>query len=532
MHGATGHPADPALPVDTLERDYRLLAAYGEEVISRRSPDGRWLYVSPAVERVFGRDAAFTGGPEGASMVFPDDLERLRAAFAAAAAGEPQSLEYRGVHADGHTVWVDTRCCLAQDGSGEVITIARDISARKRLEQDLTQALEHARSAMAAKGDFLANMTHELRTPLTAIIGFSGILKEQGQLNGPDARRAELIHDASNTLLSVVNSVLDFSKLEAGGFDPELIAFSPSEMTRSMCALVADQARAKGLDFNLRMEGSAEPLLGDAPRLGQVLLNFLSNAIKFTQQGGVEVTLSQGGEGAARRLRLAVRDSGIGIPAADVGHVFGRFTQADASVSRRFGGTGLGLAIAKRVIEHMGGSIGAQSQPGQGSTFWFELDLTVAEAPSEVSQASEPVEQADTGRPPRLLVVEDNAVNRELLSALLEAIGAEVYMAFNGVEAIEMMQAMRFDLVLMDMQMPVMDGLTATARIRSFYDAEAAATPIIAMTANVLPEQVERCKAAGMNDHVGKPIEPAKLFGAIARWMAVSEERERKGVAA
>ncbi|MDB5429726.1 MAG: multi-sensor hybrid histidine kinase [Caulobacter sp.] len=510
------------------EFDYRMLADNGADVVSRRSADGRRLYISPSIERVLGITPEELLNDNAASYVHPDDMGVFRAALERLEAGDlGQTVDYRCIHRNGSIVWAETSFSRVTDGTDDIVSISRDITQRKQLELELMESAIQAEAAAAAKADFLANMTHELRTPLTAIIGFSDVLRRKGELAGSDARYVGLIHDASATLLSVVNSVLDFSKLEAGGFDPDASPFRAQAMARSMTALVDDQARAKGLTFDLKTDGADDLLLGDAPRLGQVLLNFLSNAIKFTQSGGVEVRVSQSGEGPIRRLRVEVRDSGIGIPEADVGLVFGRFTQADASVSRRFGGTGLGLAIAKRVIEHMGGAIGADSRPGQGSTFWFELDLPVAgaaAAPHE--QVMTAAETDDDGRPPRLLVVEDNPVNRELLGVLLGVTGADIHMAVNGVEAIEMMQAMRYDLVLMDVQMPVMDGLTATARIRAFADRDAAATPIVAMTANVLPEQVERCRAAGMNDHIGKPIDPARLFGAIARWTAPRDDDE------
>ena len=508
------------------ELDYRILADNGADVVTRRSADGRRLYISPSIERVLGINPDELMATASLSYIHPDDLGRFQAGQVAIAEGAPgQTVEYRCIHKNGSIVWAETSFSRVNDGTDDIVSISRDISVRKQLELELMAAAEQAEAAAAAKADFLANMTHELRTPLTAIIGFSDVLRQKGELQGADARYVGLIHDASATLLSVVNSVLDFSKLEAGGFDPEASPFCAQAMARSMSALVDDQARAKGLSFELKAEGADTLLLGDAPRLGQVLLNFLSNAIKFTQSGGIEVRVNQSGEGQTRRLRVEVRDSGIGIPEADVGLVFGRFTQADASVSRRFGGTGLGLAIAKRVIEHMGGAIGAESRPGQGSTFWFELDLPVAGAAAAPhDHVMTAAETDDDARPPRLLVVEDNPVNRELLGVLLGVTGADVHMAVNGVEAIEMMQAMRYDLVLMDVQMPVMDGLTATARIRAFADRDAAATPIVAMTANVLPEQVERCRAAGMNDHIGKPIDPARLFGAIAKWAAPRDD--------
>ena len=348
------------------------------------------------------------------------------------------------------------------------------------------------------------------------------MLRGSGELTQRDARHVGLIDDASGALLTVVNDVLDFSKLESGAFELDPQPFDPMALARSAAALVEGQASSQGLSLEVSADGVVEPVSGDGPRLRQVLLNLLSNALKFTSQGGVALRLAQrpAVDGAVA-LRISVSDTGIGISPEKQTAVFERFSQADASVSRRFGGTGLGLAICKRIVELMGGTIGVQSREGRGSTFWLEVVMPLA-----VDAAAPDLEcaAAELDRPLRLLLVEDVAVNRELVRVMLEGFEIEIDTATNGAEAIDAVGRAAYDLVLMDVQMPVMDGLTAAARIRAMPDPAISRLPIVAMTANVLPEQVQRCLDAGMNGHVGKPINPAALLEAIAAWTASPSE--------
>jgi CheY-like chemotaxis protein len=255
-----------------------------------------------------------------------------------------------------------------------------------------------------------------------------------------------------------------------------------------------------------------------------VLLNLLSNAVKFTTRGQIEVLVSKSAQGESMSLRVAVKDAGIGVPADQIDSIFGRFTQGDASVSREFGGTGLGLAICKLIIEAMGGQIGVVSGVGQGSTFWFEVPLARAASASASTHEATSQPLASVERAMRLLLVDDNAVNRELIGALLAPFDLDIETARDGVEAIDAVSRGDFDVILMDVQMPVMDGLTATRRIREMEDAGARRVPIIAMTANVLPEQVARCLEAGMDDHIGKPIDPAALVETLSRWGSARPE--------
>ncbi|THD58984.1 ATP-binding protein [Phenylobacterium sp.] len=507
------------------EQSYRLLADNVTDVISLASADNERLYVSPSIERILNFSPGELLATPNYRYMHPDDTEAVQD-FIKSVTEETgaRTMDYRVFAKDGSVVWAETTFTRLKDGSGRLLSVSRDVTERKALEAELKEALARSEGAAAAKTDFLANMTHELRTPLTAIVGFAGVMRQSPSLNAQDARHAGLIHDASMTLLGVVGDVLDFSKLEAGGFELDPEPFDPAQTVRSAVAIVAEQAAGKGLALELRIDAPepAPVLIGDAPRLRQVLLNFLSNAIKFTREGSVTVDLSGGLQADRCRMRIAVADSGIGIDEAHIGALFTRFTQADASVSRQFGGTGLGLAISKQIVEAMGGRIGVDSVVGQGSTFWLEIELPVAAAHAEDLEPE--AARAALDRPMRLLVVEDNAVNRELITTLLSPFGIEIDTACDGAEAVEAVGRHRYDVILMDMQMPVMDGLTATRRIRALADRDVARTPIIAMTANVLPEQVARCREAGMDDHLGKPINLPRMLEALDRWTSPAED--------
>jgi PAS domain S-box-containing protein len=514
------------------EQSYRLLADNVTDVISLASADNERLYVSPSIERVLRFAPGDLLKEPNYKYMHPEDTEMVQA-FIAGTTEEtgPRTLDYRVFARDGTVVWAETTFSRLNDGSGRVLGVSRDVGHRKALEAELKEALARSEAAAAAKTDFLANMTHELRTPLTAILGFAGVLRQSKALSERDAHQIGLIHDASQTLLGVIGDVLDFSKLEAGAFELDPAPFDPGAAVRSAAEIVAQQAAAKGLELITQIEApdSAPVLIGDAPRLRQVLLNFLSNAVKFTREGSVTLHLSGRLEAERCHLRIAVTDTGIGIDETQLSSLFSRFTQADASVSRQFGGTGLGLAISRQIVEAMGGRIGVDSTVGQGSTFWLEIDLPVA---ADDALGAEPEAAAAVlERPIRCLVVEDNAVNRELITILLSPFPIEIDTACDGAEAVEAVGGKRYDVILMDMQMPVMDGLAATRRIRDMADRGAAATPIIAMTANVLPEQVARCYEAGMDDHLGKPINLPLLLQALDRWTspAPDEDAEKTG---
>jgi len=400
-------------------------------------------------------------------------------------------------------------------GDGCVLVNETDITAEIDVRSALGEARERAENAVRARQEFLANMSHELRTPLTSVIGFAGLLADSS-LDEKQRGQLTRIQDAGSALMSTLNDVLDLSKLEAGGVELQLRPFAMRAMLSQALGIVEAQASEKRLALDLSVDETCPDwVLGDPERLRQVLVNLLGNAVKFTDDGGVGLAVIRRSHASPAKasLEFSVTDTGVGIPESMLATVFDRFAQAGPEVTRRFGGTGLGLTITKQLVEMMGGQIGVDSIAGQGSRFWCVVDLPVAKAVEAPTAPAAP----NVANGLRLLVADDNEANRELISAILRSAGHEVEVARDGAEAVAAVQSRDYDLVLMDVRMPVMDGLTATRAIRSLKG-DVARLPIIALTANVLADQVAFYRAQGMDDHVGKPIKPRDLLVKVAEW--------------
>ncbi|MGJ4926083.1 PAS domain S-box protein [Bradyrhizobium sp. HKCCYLS2038] len=520
--------------LEASESRYRLLADNSADMIFQLDRDLVPRYVSPTSRRILGYEASELTGQVPEGRFHPDDVEHVAQAYRSLLAGasEHGSIVYRIRHRDGRWLWVETALqVLREPGTGVINGILgalRDISERKAIEAELQAAKQAAELAARTKGEFLAAMSHELRTPLNSIIGFSQlILESDGPKDSLNEHRTKLIHDASETLLSIVNDVLDISKLDAGRLELDCRSFSPRALLESTLELLKPEAAAKELDLVMQVDADVpQSVVGDDARLRQVLLNLVSNALKFTSRGGVTVTVARAGDEAGiARLRVGVRDTGIGIPDAAKHLIFEKFRQVDGTIARRYGGTGLGLSICKALVERMGGNIGFDSKEGEGSEFWFVVALPLGAQQQEAPSPGESSGGLAEGRRATILLAEDHPLNQELAVAIIgKKWGHHVDVVANGSEALEAVRQKHYDLVLMDVQMPVLDGVEATAQIRAL-GGRYATLPIIAMTAAVLVDQVESFRRAGMSDHVGKPFRPAELKRVLDRWLQVEHAK-------
>ncbi|MBL9204838.1 MAG: response regulator [Opitutaceae bacterium] len=534
--------AAAALLMQSPVKRYASIVENAVEGIFQSTPDGRYLLVNPSLAKLYGYDSPaelMASVQDISRSVYVDPGVREEFKRLMAQSGEVRGLEYRVRRKGGDEIWISEHARAVRDERGEVLYyegFVQDITRRKRVEEDLRHAKEAAEAANIAKSQFLAVMSHEIRTPMNGVVGMASLL-ETTSLTAEQRDFVATIRQSSDALLMIINDILDFSNIESGRLELEEEEFSLPDCIEGALDLVAPLAAAKALEL-LSEWGDHVPrrVRGDPTRLRQILVHLLGNAIKFTDCGNVVLSVQRIQPGARAEpatgpvgLVFSVRDTGIGIPEESVGRLFQSFTQVDASTTRRFGGTGLGLVISQRLARLMGGDLTVESKAGQGSTFRLTVDLTAlpaATSPGNHPDPSLPAGVATPVEPPpvrteRILLAEDNAVNQKVALRMLAQLGYRADVAANGLEVIEAMQRQPYDIILLDLQMPEMDGLETALRIRTFDSPPFGLRPwIIAVTANAMRGDRERCLAAGMDDYIAKPIRREELAASLARWGA------------
>jgi PAS domain S-box-containing protein len=526
------------------EERYRSIFDNAVEGIFRVLKDKGFISVNPAFARMQGFEAEeemLTDYACTRRTVFAREEDKEAYLKALKAEGTLFGFEVEFRRRDGSTYWASINAREMRDAANGTVcheAIVEDITERKRSEEELrltnlrlkaavahvNEMAKQAEAASRAKSEFLANMSHEIRTPLNGVIGMTGLLLDMG-LTDKQQQCAEVVRKSGEALLSVLNDILDFSKIEAGKLDIEILDFDLEVLVTDTMEMLATTAREKNLGIVCSIAPEVpRRVRGDAGRLRQVLTNLGGNAVKFTLSGEVTVLLSLAEETEESvTVRFDVRDTGIGIPGDKMATLFSPFTQVDGSTTRKYGGTGLGLSISKRLVELMGGAIGVESAEGRGSVFWFTVVLKKQERATEAGEGFpgriRPTRSA-TGVPGRVLLVEDNPTNQIVAMALLKRFGHRVDVAADGVEAIRALRSIPYDLVLMDCQMPEMDGYEATRRIRSGEAGPAnRMIPIVAMTARAMQGDREKCLESGMNDYLPKPIDASALEESLAHWL-------------
>ncbi|HEX6981112.1 MAG TPA: PAS domain S-box protein [Alphaproteobacteria bacterium] len=515
------------------ELRYRSVVDTVTDVIFQTDAEGVWTFLNPAWTRITGFPVDETIGTNFIDYVHPDDRDASRQILAPLIAGEKPFCrgKVRYLTSDGGVRWIEVFAQATRNAAGDVTGSSgtlTDVTEQHLAEERLRAAKDEADRANRAKSEFLAIISHEIRTPLNGVLGTIGLLLET-RLDPVQRRYAETAHESGKMLLTILNDILDFSKMEAGRLELETTDFRVRDTIRSVADLMRPRTLAKKIELDVNINPDVPfALRGDAGRLTQIMLNLVSNAIKFTDHG--HVTINVGLEGKTQEsvwIHFSVSDTGTGISRADQEKLFSSFTQVDTSRSRRASGTGLGLAICKRLVELMGGVIGVESVPGEGSTFWFIVPFKVAE------QVPPPVEQHDDaagaggavgGREGRILVVDDSPTNLMVAEALLTAVGYTADTVDNGAAAVAAVQQCDYDAVLMDVSMPVMDGIAATSEIRNL-GGRFRTLPIIAMTAHVLDRDRAACIDAGMDDYVTKPISKDALLDVLERCLRRSANR-------
>lgn len=480
------------------------------------------------------------------ALIHPDDRKAFETAYDESLRGdEPQKLAHRIVLSDGEIRHVEHFFQTFPSQSGlplKTVGLIHDVTASMRAAAKIEEARRRAQEAASARSTFVANMSHEIRTPLNGVIGFTDLLLDTA-LTEDQRSTLQMIARSSRVLLTLLNDILDFSRIDSGQLTLEAIDFDLQDVLNDVQALFRARASAKNLEFSVdRAPGTPNSVVGDPLRLQQILNNLVANAVKFTESGRVHLVASHGTNDHGHPFhRLVVQDTGIGIPKNRLNTIFSAFVQADDSTTRKYGGSGLGLAICKQLATAMGGRIGIESEVDAGTTVWVEIPFPLSRSPARpVGEKGRPAVRTagphGSGEPPairpgcRVLVVEDHPVNQLLARRLLTAEGLTVDIAINGQEAVERVYTTAYDLVLMDVQMPIMDGNEATSAIRR--DPKFRGLPIVAMTANAMREERQLSLEAGMNGYLTKPIERSALRDVLRQWLAVRRPVEGTGTPA
>lgn len=541
-----------------LELFKRIISSSNDMVLiteadNLNAPDGpKVIYVNKSFSKITGFDSKEIIGKTPRILQGQDTSNSTKKKMSAKIrAGEIFEGEVLNYSKSGEPYWIDLNIIPINDErTGNInyfAAIERDITERKLIEEkqrqyademrklnkELLTAKHDAEEANRLKSDFLANMSHEIRTPMNGIIGMSEMVLDT-KLTNTQYKYMNNILSSATSLLHIINDILDFSKIEANMLELEEKGFDLKELCEDLIEMVSYKCKEKNLSCELSYNsGHGSLFIGDSTRIRQVILNFLSNAVKFTDNGGVKLIVEEltTDESNKVKIKISISDTGIGLNKTDLGAIFNKFVQADSSATRKFGGTGLGLAISKQLVTLMGGEVGVNSQLDIGSTFWFTISLESctqeekANADAKVYNLQIGLDQIDFGGK-TILVVEDNDINRQIATAILKKYNCDVKVVVNGVEAVEEIKANNYDLILMDIQMPVMNGYEATEKIREL-EAQGiiGKQTIIALTANVMKQDVAKCMEVGMDDYLAKPLKQLDLFVMLSKWLDKPDEQ-------
>jgi PAS domain S-box-containing protein len=501
------------------EKKYRTIIEDAGDVVFTNNYQGIFTFINSRASELTGYKPEELIGKHFSSIIAPEWIDSAKAFYYNQFKKRIATtlFEFQVITKDGKRKWVEQTVVLISRGEevGDFHCIVRDITTRKEMEQQLTAAKEKAEEATKAKEMFLASMSHEIRTPMNGVIGMANLLSGTN-LDSEQKEYTDAIIDSAQRLLVIINDILDLSKINAGKVSLNYEPFDIKEVLKTVNATLAVRAKEKNITLNTTIDNTIPgKVVGDAVRLSQVLWNLAGNAVKFTERGSVDISLKKlPSEHGKVKLAFSIKDSGIGIAPERLPYIFDPFVQADKKITHLYGGTGLGLDIAQKIVQLQGGNITVESEPGKGSTFSFVLEF------NEYAQADV---QADvlTEKPKdlkgiKILFVEDNKVNQQVGSRMLGKWGAVVEVADNGKIAVDMLQKNSYDLAIMDLQMPEMDGIETSIYIRNKLHIASSSLPIIAMTASVFRGEYEKCIAAGMNDYLSKPFTPDVLYGKIS----------------